>query len=63
VLEIAFDNVQASKRHRSGYALRFPRILRWRLDKSVDDIDSLSKVRDIAEALITSRVQKVDPAD
>lgn len=62
ILEVAFDNVQASSRHRSGYALRFPRILRWRTDKSVDDIDPLSKVRAIAEALITSRVQKVDPA-
>ena len=62
VLEVAFDNVQASSRHRSGYALRFPRILRWRTDKPVDDIDSLSKVRAIAEALVSSRVQKVDPA-
>jgi ATP-dependent DNA ligase I len=62
VLEVAFDNVQASSRHRSGYALRFPRILRWRTDKSVDEIDMLSKVAAIAEALVTSRVQKVDAA-
>ena len=60
VLEVAFDNVQASTRHRSGYALRFPRILRRRDDRSVDDIDTVARVRGIAEALISARVQKVD---
>lgn len=44
VLEIAFDNVQRSTRHRSGYALRFPRIVRWRHDRSPADIDTLSRV-------------------
>ena len=62
VLEVAFDRVQASSRHRSGYALRFPRIVRRRDDKRVEDIDSLDKVRTIAEALEGSRIQKVDPA-
>ena len=33
VVEVAFDNVQVSKRHKSGFALRFPRIVRWRQDK------------------------------
>ena len=45
VLEVAFDRVQPSNRHKSGYALRFPRIVRLRPDKSVDEIDSLETVR------------------
>ncbi|HZH29727.1 MAG TPA: ATP-dependent DNA ligase [Pyrinomonadaceae bacterium] len=44
ILEVTFDRVQASKRHKSGYALRFPRILRLRDDKSVDEIDTLETV-------------------
>ena len=40
VLEVAFDAVQPSSRHRSGYALRFPRIARWRHDKPVEEIDT-----------------------
>jgi DNA ligase-1 len=44
VLEVAFDSVQRSGRHDSGYALRFPRIRRVRLDKSVADIDTLDKI-------------------
>ena len=39
VIEIAFDNVQISHRHKSGYALRFPRIMRIRDDKPVSEID------------------------
>ncbi len=45
VLEIAFDSVQPSARHASGYALRFPRILRIREDKAVDEIDTLTVVK------------------
>ncbi len=45
VLEVTFDRVQESKRHKSGYALRFPRILRLREDKTVDEIDTLEAVR------------------
>ena len=45
VLEVTFDRVQESKRHKSGYALRFPRILRLRGDKSVEEIDTLETVR------------------
>jgi DNA ligase-1 len=47
VLEVAFDGIQKSDRHDSGYALRFPRIKRIRHDKSVNDIDTLEKVRSI----------------
>jgi DNA ligase-1 len=48
VLEVAFDIVQPSARHKSGYALRFPRIVRIRDDKPVDEIDTLEAVRRLA---------------
>jgi DNA ligase-1 len=47
VLEIAFDSIQRSDRHNSGFALRFPRIKNIRKDKTVWDIDSLSKIKQI----------------
>jgi DNA ligase-1 len=49
VIEVTFDRVQPSKRHKSGYALRFPRILRLRPDKSATDIDTLETVRRLVE--------------
>lgn len=48
VLEVTFDRVQPSNRHKSGYALRFPRIVRLRPDKDVDEIDTLETVRKLA---------------
>ncbi|HEX4310481.1 MAG TPA: ATP-dependent DNA ligase, partial [Acidobacteriaceae bacterium] len=47
VLEVAFNNVMRSTRHASGFALRFPRILRIRADKPVDEIDTLERVEEI----------------
>jgi DNA ligase 1 len=44
VLEVAFNNIQKSNRHASGYALRFPRIVRIRTDKSVSEIDTVEAV-------------------
>src|SRR5438105_8572957 len=49
VLEIAFDRIQESSRHKSGYALRFPRIVRIRDDKTVDQISTIDEVRRIYE--------------
>jgi DNA ligase-1 len=49
VLEVTFDRVQVSKRHKSGFALRFPRILRIRDDKAADEIDTVETVRKLAE--------------
>lgn len=49
ILEVAFDAIQKSSLHNSGYALRFPRIKRIRTDKSLKDIDTLDKVREIYE--------------
>jgi DNA ligase 1 len=49
VLEVAFDSIQKSDRHNSGFALRFPRIKHIRTDKTVRDIDTLEKVQRIYE--------------
>jgi len=49
VLEVTFDRVQPSQRHKGGFALRFPRILRLRPDKPVAEIDTLETVRRLAE--------------
>mgnify|MGYP001614848389 FL=1 len=50
ILEIAFDLIQPSARHQSGYALRFPRIARIRTDKTLGDIDTLETCRRLASA-------------
>ena len=47
VIEVAFNNIQRSDRHESGYALRFPRILRLRPDKPVSEIDTLDHVKQL----------------
>lgn len=49
VIEVAFNAVMRSERHNSGYALRFPRIVRLREDKPAHEIDSLERVREIYE--------------
>jgi DNA ligase 1 len=45
VFEIGFEGIQASPRHKSGIALRFPRMVRWRRDKPVAEIDTLDGLR------------------
>jgi DNA ligase-1 len=47
ILEVAFNNLMRSDRHASGFAMRFPRILRIRDDKPVEEIDTLARVEDI----------------
>ena len=49
VIEVAFDSIQHSGRHKSGYALRFPRIVRLRPDKTVKEIDPLATVAALYE--------------
>lgn len=44
VFELAFEAIQKSTRHKSGVAVRFPRILRWREDKTIKDADSLETI-------------------
>jgi DNA ligase-1 len=48
VFELAFEAVQLSSRHKSGVAVRFPRILRWRTDKGIVDADKLDDLRRLA---------------
>jgi DNA ligase-1 len=49
VFEIGFEGIGPSKRHKSGIAVRFPRILRWRKDKKVADADSLQTAFELLE--------------
>ncbi len=45
VFEIAFDGIQKSKRHKSGIAVRFPRIARWRQDKTAEEADTIEALK------------------
>ena len=54
ILEVAFNNIMRSPRHSSGFALRFPRILRLRPDKPLAEIDTLARV----EAIYQSQIDK-----
>jgi DNA ligase-1 len=49
VLEVAFNNIMRSDRHESGYALRFPRIVRIRTDKSPEEADTIERAQEIFE--------------
>jgi DNA ligase-1 len=49
VLEVAFNNMMRSTRHESGYALRFPRIVRLRPDKRPEDADTIETAKEIYE--------------
>ena len=54
VFELAFEGLNRSTRHKSGIAVRFPRILRWRTDKSASEADTLDTVRALLPPLATS---------
>ncbi|CDF97015.1 MULTISPECIES: ATP-dependent DNA ligase [unclassified Pseudomonas] len=47
VFELGFEGIALSKRHKSGIAVRFPRMLRWRQDKTVDEADTLATLQDL----------------
>ncbi|MGB3127463.1 MAG: ATP-dependent DNA ligase [Pseudomonas sp.] len=47
VFELGFEGIALSKRHKSGIAVRFPRMLRWRQDKAVEDADNLATLQDL----------------
>ena len=51
VFELGFEAINASARHKSGVALRFPRILRWRRDKTAEQADQLSTLQALALGL------------
>ncbi len=50
VFEIAFEGIQPSKRHKSGVAVRFPRIARWRHDKKIEDADTIETLKALLSA-------------
>ena len=52
VLEVAFNNIMRSGRHASGFALRFPRIIRIRTDKPVSEIDTVERVEEIYQSQV-----------
>ena len=52
VLEVAFDIIQESELHESGFSLRFPRIVRIRDDKPPEEIDTLARVREIYDEML-----------
>jgi DNA ligase-1 len=66
VIEVAFDSIQHSNRHRSGFALRFPRIVRLRPDKPIGEIDTLARVEELydryfGKTVPLAAVAEVDP--
>jgi DNA ligase 1 len=62
VLEVAFNNLMRSDRHASGFAMRFPRIMRIRDDKPVDEIDTLERVEEIYNQQPDKPVDREDGA-
>jgi DNA ligase 1 len=55
VFELAFENIQLSKRHKSGVAVRFPRILHWRTDKAPQEADSIDAIKALLRGEATQR--------
>jgi DNA ligase-1 len=52
ILEVAFNNIMRSERHASGFALRFPRILRIRRDKPLGEIDTVARVEEVYQSQV-----------
>jgi DNA ligase-1 len=57
VLEVAFNNIMRSGRHASGFALRFPRILRIRTDKPVNEIDTVERVEEVYQSQVDKPIE------
>jgi len=55
VFELGFEGIAASPRHRSGIAVRFPRMLRWRTDKKPEEADTLDQVRRLLDSALADR--------
>ncbi|MDE1176811.1 MAG: ATP-dependent DNA ligase [Edaphobacter sp.] len=58
ILEVAFNNIMRSDRHASGFALRFPRIVRIRDDKPLDEIDTIARVEEIYQSQVDKPTDK-----
>ena len=59
VFELAFENIQRSNRHKSGIAVRFPRMVKWRHDKKPADADTL----DMIKSLVPDQSLNDEPAE
>ena len=57
ILEVAFNNIMRSGRHASGFALRFPRILKIRDDKPLEEIDTVERVEDVYQSQVDKPVE------
>ena len=57
VLEVAFNNIMRSDRHASGFALRFPRIVRIRDDKPISEIDTVERVEEVYQSQVDKPVE------
>jgi len=57
ILEVAFNNIMRSDRHASGFAMRFPRIVRIRDDKPLEEIDTLERVEEIYQSQVDKPVE------
>lgn len=57
ILEVAFNNIMRSDRHASGFALRFPRIVRIRDDKPVEEIDTVERVEEVYQSQVDKPVE------
>ncbi len=58
VFEIAFEGIALSKRHKSGVATRFPRILRWRQDKKIEEANTLSDLKALIPSIARESLNK-----
>jgi len=63
VFELAFEGLQISNRHKSGIAVRFPRISRWRRDKPAAEADTLTTARALLEEMAQTPEAKSQPPD
>jgi DNA ligase-1 len=57
IFEVAFNNIMRSGRHASGFAMRFPRILRIRTDKPLEEIDTVARVEEIYQSQVDKPVE------
>jgi DNA ligase-1 len=63
VFELGFEAIQPSPRHKSGVAVRFPRILRWRTDKRIEDADTLATLQGLLHEHAGGAVVGAQPAE
>ena len=63
ILEVAFNNIMRSDRHASGFALRFPRIIRIRTDKPLAEIDTVARVEEVYQSQVDKPAESADRID